>query len=320
MDTRLRAPRHRFELRRGSGSRASHVGGLGDTRRQSSRTCPAGLLHGSDSGEATRVPFSAYERTFPQPHCSRSSRADSCSASDRIRPTPPISGGGRLGPTVRRIPPTGRRASVGHGHGELSQRLSQAAPHPSRHDSTRGEIQHHRQIEPALGGPDVRDGAGPDSVGCSHGNLPVERIWHDRIRLRQATGVLRSAGPGPEGLRDPEDCRGPSRCCVDNPDLGDQPSVLSRAETLRPSHLGRVARGGTPPAVATAHGPHAHEWLGTSCRGLGEVRRHHFLEKSRSCVIPLTREAGELFVVRLAPPLAWEGGDGIVGDRLRPAP
>lgn len=131
------------------------------------------------------------------------------------------------------------------------QRLSLAAPHPPRHDSTRGEIQHHRQIEPALGGPDVRDGAGPHSVGCSHGKLPVERIRHDRIRLRQATGVLRSAGLGLKGWVTPRTARGPSRRCVDNPDLGDQPSILSRAETLRPSHPGRVARGDT---ASSRHG------------------------------------------------------------------
>ena len=66
-------------------------------------------------------------------------------------------------------------------------------------------------------------------------------------------GYSDQLGLGLKGCVTPRTARGPSRCCVDNPDLGDQPSILSRAETLRPSHLGRVARGGTPPAVATAH-------------------------------------------------------------------
>ena len=98
---------------------------------------------------------------------------------------------------------------------------------------------------------------------------------------------------------------GPSRLYVDNPGLGDQTSILGRAGTLRPGHLGIVARG-TPPAddtaVAPVQGPHAHEWLGTSCRRLGEVRRplpgkaargspvtSCFQRRNRFCVIPRSR-------------------------------
>ena len=46
-------------------------------------------------------------------------------------------------------------------------------------------MQHHRQIQPALVPPDVRDVAGPHSVGRGHGKLPIERARCDRIRVRR---------------------------------------------------------------------------------------------------------------------------------------
>lgn len=31
-------------------------------------------------------------------------------------------------------------------------------------------------MQPALGGPDIRDVSGPDPIGLRHGELPIERI------------------------------------------------------------------------------------------------------------------------------------------------
>src|SRR5713101_154865 len=74
-----------------------------------------------------------------------------------------VPGGGVLGPTVRMMHHAARRSSVFHGHGERRRGplLSQAAPPPPGHDPTRVEIEPHRQREPALDCPDVRDVAGP---------------------------------------------------------------------------------------------------------------------------------------------------------------
>ena len=69
-----------------------------------------------------------------------------------------VLGGGVLGPAVRMMHHAVRRSSVCHGHGERrrGQRLRQAAPYPPGNDPTRVEIEHNRQIEPALGIPSNR--------------------------------------------------------------------------------------------------------------------------------------------------------------------
>ena len=83
-----------------------------------------------------------------------------------------VRGGGVLGSSVRMMHHAGRRASMFYGHGERrrSQLLRQAAPPPPGNDPTRVEIEHHRQIEPALGGPNVGNIAGPHPIGSAPAN------------------------------------------------------------------------------------------------------------------------------------------------------
>ena len=101
-----------------------------------------------------------------------------------------VGGGGVLRPAVRMMHHAVRWSSVFHGHGECrrGQFLSQAAPHSPGNDPTRVEIKHDRQIEPALGGPDIRDVAGPHPVGCGHRKLTVEGVRHDRMPMRRIRG------------------------------------------------------------------------------------------------------------------------------------
>jgi hypothetical protein len=129
---------------------------------------------------------------------------------------------------------------------------------------TRREIQYHRQIEPALGCPDVRDVASPHPVGVRHRKLTIERVRHDRILMRRIRGgppLLDRLGAdrtrphetGDTVLTDPLalglECRvnpgaavGSPRLCADHPNLGKQLSILCRASTLGPRHPGIVAR------------------------------------------------------------------------------
>src|SRR5436853_272958 len=72
---RVKSPSPSLRTRRGGGSQVSNAGGLDYRILQSIRTCPAGLLRVSDRADDARVPFSAYERSFPRRHCPSSSRA-----------------------------------------------------------------------------------------------------------------------------------------------------------------------------------------------------------------------------------------------------
>ena len=81
-------------------------------------------------------------------------------------------------------------------------------------------------------------------LGAATANFRLSVFGTTGYACAKPPGYSDPLGLGLKGCVTPRTARGPSRCCVDNPDLGDQPSILSRAETLRPSHPGRVARGG----------------------------------------------------------------------------
>jgi hypothetical protein len=142
------------------------------------------------------------------------------------------------------------------------QLLSQAALHSLGNDPARVKIQHHRQIEPALSGPDVGNVARPHPVGVRHRKLTIERVRHNRIRMRRICGGpprldrlgadrIRPHETGDTVLTDPLamglECRvnpgtavGAPRLCMDHPNLDKQLSILCRASTLRPRHPGIV--------------------------------------------------------------------------------
>ena len=82
---RVKSPSPSLRTRRGSSSRGSNAGGLDYRILRSIRICLASRLRVSDSADDARVPFSAYGRNFPQPHCPSNSHADSCSPSGRDR-------------------------------------------------------------------------------------------------------------------------------------------------------------------------------------------------------------------------------------------
>ena len=81
-------------------------------------------------------------------------------------------------------------------------------------------------------------------LGAATANFRLSVFGTTGYACAKPPGYSDLLGLGLKGWVIPRTARGPSRRCVDNPDLGDQPSILSRAETLRPSHPGRVARGG----------------------------------------------------------------------------
>jgi hypothetical protein len=72
----------------------------------------------------------------------------------------------------------------GHSECRRGQLLRQAAAHSPGNDPTRIEIEHHCQIQPPLGRPDIRDVAGPHSVEVCHDTLPIKRVWHGWMRMR----------------------------------------------------------------------------------------------------------------------------------------
>ena len=57
-------------------------------------------------------------------------------------------------------------------------------------DPTRVEVEHHCQIEPAPGCPEVCYSVGPYSVKFRHGKLPIERVQRDGIRMCCISGGL----------------------------------------------------------------------------------------------------------------------------------
>ena len=81
-------------------------------------------------------------------------------------------------------------------------------------------------------------------LGAATANFRLSVFGTTGYAYAKLPGYSDQLGLGLKGCVTPRTARGPSRCCVDNPDFGDQPSILSRAEMLRPSHLGKVARGG----------------------------------------------------------------------------
>ena len=68
---------------------------------------------------------------------------------------------------------------------------------PASHEP-RVEIKDHRQIEPALGGPDVSEVPGPDSGRLCHRKLALERVLgHGQPVIRQGSSppLLHNLGP-----------------------------------------------------------------------------------------------------------------------------
>lgn len=47
-------------------------------------------------------------------------------------------------------------------------------------DAPRAEVEHHREVQPALAGATVCHVRGPDAVGCVDGEVPVQEIGRDR--------------------------------------------------------------------------------------------------------------------------------------------
>lgn len=88
-------------------------------------------------------------------------------------------------------------------------------------------------------------------LGAATANFRLSVFGTTGYVCAKPPGYSDPLGLGLKGWVTPRTARGPSRRCVDNPDLGNQPSILSRAETLRPSHPGRVARGDT---ASSRHG------------------------------------------------------------------
>lgn len=114
-----------------------------------------------------------------------------------------VRGGGVLGSSVRMMHHAGRRASMFYGHGERrrSQLLRQAAPPPPGNDPTRVEIEHHRQIEPALGGPNVGNTPGPHPIRSLDRELAIEGIFgHGPPMIRLGGGAPPLDGLGSEAV------------------------------------------------------------------------------------------------------------------------
>ena len=148
----VKSPSPSLRTQQGNDSHVSNADGLDDRTLRSIQKYPAWPRLVCGSAYETRARFSTYERIFD----------------DRIVPTvstptharrPAVTGqhlavpnGGVLGPAVRMVHHATRRSSVFEGHGERrhGQLLSEAAPHPPGNDPTRVEIEHNRQIEPAL--------------------------------------------------------------------------------------------------------------------------------------------------------------------------
>ena len=68
------------------------------------------------------------------------------------------------------------------------------------------EVEDHRQIEPALRGPDIGDVPSPYLVGLRDRELAIEHVrrhWHPVIRLRGGAPLLHGLGPYPFGTHEP---------------------------------------------------------------------------------------------------------------------
>jgi hypothetical protein len=87
---------------------------------------------------------------------------------------------GILGAAVRVVPQSSHRVAPPDCHG---QRLGKPAPHRPGNSHARVEVQHHGQIQPALRRPDVGDVAGPHPIGLGHGELTIERVGGDGMRI-----------------------------------------------------------------------------------------------------------------------------------------
>jgi hypothetical protein len=200
---------------------------------------------------------------------------------------------------------------VFHGQGERRRGplLSQAAPPPPGNAPARGELPHHRQREPALGGPAGGAVARPSLLGMRHRNLTIARVRHDR-RLRRRIGggppLLDRLGAdraqrhetgaavlteplalGREGRVTPGAPVRVPRLRVDRADHRHQPPMCRRPATLRASgpDLGARRRHGQ----GSAHHPDGAPCLmiaqGLLAHGDGLAQyAATLLKKSRSCV------------------------------------
>ena len=223
-----------------------------------------------------------------------------------------------------------RRASVFDGHGECrcGQLLSHAAPHPPGNDPTRVENEHHREIEPALSYPDVRDVARPTQLGFATANSRLSVLarrntdtpnpWWPATSSQswresglhtsvEQYGVGSPTGPGPGGSCEPVDSTRPR---LDHMNLGDQPSIFCRAETLGPGHPSIVTRWGH--RQDATH--HSRTWTRPVCARMAwhlmttawRSTPPHFFKNSRSCVTRaksrLSRASSSLWGLRLPLP------------------
>ena len=165
-----------------------------------------------------------------------------------------------------------QQSCLGHARVDRpGQRLLRALPHqsipqrPADH-GTRVEVEDHRQIEPALRGPDIGDVPGPHLVGGRDRELAIARLrrdGHPMMRLRRGAPLLHGLGPNPfsphapcetlfadavplleQGVPDAGTTVGLAGLAMDHPDLCDEHTVGGLTRTLRSPPPGIVARGG----------------------------------------------------------------------------
>ena len=176
-----------------------------------------------------------------------------------------VRGGSILAPPIRVVehPRSGSAMVERHRECVLRQINAEPAAHRPPHHRARIEVKDHRQIEPALQGPDIGDVPGPYLVGLRDRELAIERIRRHRhlvIRLRRGAPLLHGLGSNPFGTHEPRDAvltgpvplldqRGPDAgtaiglagLLVDHPDLRDERPIGRRTHTLRPCPPGIVA-------------------------------------------------------------------------------
>jgi hypothetical protein len=161
----------------------------------------------------------------------------------------------------------GRWVAVPERHRERLPREITREPgtHRPADHSARVEVEHHREIEPALSGPDIADITSPHPVGAVDRELAIERVRRHRPRVtRIGGGPPLFHGLGADAVRAHEPCYavlgdpmppldermpdagatvGVAALLVDQPDFRDERTVHRTTHALGPISPGVVAGG-----------------------------------------------------------------------------